>query len=412
MEVTPNKYEMLNETFFETFDRPERIKVYYGGAGSGKSLSIMQHFILKLCEGDGIRLAVFRKHFPSMKASTYLVLKDILTDWQIPYEENKTDHVIRVGSNELYYLSLDDPEKIKGAEYAEVWLEEATEFREEDYNQLKIRLSRTSEDAIIYMSFNPISAQHWIIKNVVNSKDPRIFVHHSTYLDNTKFLSKAFIEELESFINTDENFYRIYALGQPGVLKGRIFTHAKYEDPADWPSNWQEGIHVYGLDFGFNNPSAMCECWIHEGDVCYCKELFYEREKTTDDLIDMFAEIGVDKRANIYADAAEPDRIQMIKNAGYRCFPAKKDVRAGIDSVKAIKLRIDGTCSPNMQKEDFNYKWKEDKDGNTLEEPVKAFDHLMDARRYAIYSSVGRPSGFTQIKFKRPSIGSCSMPKF
>ena len=71
---------------------------------------------MKLCSGDGKRRAILRKTFPRIKANTYLILKDILDDWDIPYVENKTDHVFRVGKNELYYLSLDDSEKIKGAD--------------------------------------------------------------------------------------------------------------------------------------------------------------------------------------------------------------------------------------------------------------------------------------------------------
>jgi hypothetical protein len=43
--------------------------------------------------------------------------------------------------------------------------------------------------------------------------------------------------------------------------------------------------------------------------------------------------------------------------------------------------------SPNTIKEFRNYKWREDKDGNTLDEPVKFMDHACDAIRYAIYTA-------------------------
>ena len=230
------KYSVCNSKFFETFTRQERIKCYYGGSGSGKSVSLAQYFIKQLCNGDGKRRAVLRKTFPRMMATTYLVLKDILDDWKIPYEENKTHHVFKLGRNELYYLSLDDSEKIKGAEYMDVWLEEATEFTPDDYKQLRIRLNRTSNDAVIYMSFNPIDENHWVIKDVVDRApvDKRILVNHSTYKDNLRFLSDAFIEELESFAGIDENFYRVYTLGLPGVLKGQIYTNWKFEDPDTW----------------------------------------------------------------------------------------------------------------------------------------------------------------------------------
>jgi phage terminase large subunit len=384
------QYDVCNSKFFETFNRPERIKCYYGGSGSGKSISLAQHFITRLCNGDGYRRAVLRKTFPRMKAATYLVLKDILDDWDVPYEENKTEHVFRVGKNELYYLSLDDSEKIKGAEFKEIWLEEVTEFTEDDYKQLRIRLSRTSEDAVIYMSFNPIDKDHWVIKNVVNqaSSDDRIFVQHSTYKDNLRFLSNAFIEELESFSELDENFYRVYTLGLPGVLKGQIYKNWSFEDADQWPSGLASAKHMYGIDFGFNAPMAMVEIWVYDEEY-YIRELLYERGMTTSELLSRFESMKIDSRANIFCDSAEPDRIQELRNAGYNSRPSKKDVKAGIDFVKGCKIHVDEARSPNIYTEVNNYKWKEDKDGKYIDEPVKAYDHLMDAIRYPIFSDVG-----------------------
>lgn len=381
------RYGTCNSKFFDTFTRSERIKCYYGGSGSGKSLSIAQYFIMKLCSGDGKRRAILRKTFPRMKATTYLILKDILDDWDIPYVENKTDHVFRVGKNELYYLSLDDSEKIKGAEFIDVWMEEATEFTEDDYKQLRIRLSRTSEDAVIYMSFNPIDKDHWVIRNVVDraATDKRILVNHSTYKDNIKFLSDAFIEELESFIDLDENFYRVYALGLPGVLRGQIYTNWKFEDPDDWPQGIRSGVHLYGIDFGFNAPTAVVEIWIYDEEY-YIGELVYERGLTTNKLLEKFEELGIDKKADMFCDSAEPDRIEEIRKSGYNAKPSKKDVKAGIDCVKGCTIHVDAVHSPNIYTEVNNYKWKETKDGVSLDEPVKAFDHALDAIRYPIFT--------------------------
>lgn len=389
------KYNTCNSKFFETFDRPERIKCYYGGAGSGKSLSLAQHFVRLLCCGDGKRRAILRKTFPRMMATTYLVLKDVLDDWKVPYKENKTHHVFTVGKNELYYLSLDDSEKIKGAEYMDIWLEEATEFTVEDYKQLKIRLSRTSNDAVIYLSFNPIDKDHWVITDVVDRApiDKRILVNHSTYKDNIRFLSEAFIEELESYIDLDENFYRVYTLGLPGVLRGQIYKNWKFEDPDTWPQGLKTGTHLYGIDFGFNAPTALVEIWIYDEEY-YIRELLYERGLTTNDLLSRMEGMGLDKRADLYCDSAEPDRIEELRKSGYNAKPSKKDVKAGIDFVKGRTIHIDAVNSPNIYTEANNYKWKEDKDGKSLDEPVKAYDHTMDAIRYAIFSYTKKVSNF------------------
>lgn len=430
------QYGVCNSRFFETFSRPEKIKAYYGGAGGGKSLSLGQHMVMGLCSGDGQRRAIFRKTYASMRATTYGVIKDILSDWGVPYREDKTHHMFYVYSkngqmyefsgkdedwdgeiNTLSYLGLDDPEKIKGAEFIEVWLEEVTDFNEVDYKQLRIRLSRTRDDVIMYMSFNPIDAHHWVIEKVVDEapKDKNIFVHHSTYLDNETNLSKSFIDELKGLEKSDLNFYRIYTLGLPGVLEGQIYSNWKFEDPAeDWPKNYKAGMHMYGIDFGFNAPMAMSEMWYHDGEY-YIRELLHKSELTTTDLISWMREHNIIKHDDIYCDSAEPDRIQELCNAGYNAKPAKKDVRAGIDRVKGSAIHIDATRSPNIHKEYNNYKWKEDKTGTSLDEPVKAFDHQLDNIRYQIFTAPTEPiQAVSNVQIERPSFSgfASSKPNF
>jgi len=403
----PKPYSAINRRFYKAFKRPQKKKLFYGGAGSGKSISIAQHFLQGLCSGDGVRRLVLRKYFPSMKVSTYLVLKSILQAWDVPYIEHKTDHYLQVGDNFLYYMSLDDPEKVKGGEFKEIWMEEATEFLEDDYKQLTLRLSRdkSAEDVQIYLSFNPIDENNWCVKLMEYGKlhEDEFLVHHSTYKDNIKNLSKTFVKELENLIDTDENFYRIYALGLPGVLKNKIYNHFKIENSELWPwNNLNDSLHFYGLDFGYNHPMALCEVW-YFNDEFYVKEVYYEREKTTDDLAVWMQLNNISHTDYIFADNAEPDRIDMLCTSrkvssvidgnelsiyvhSFNCNPAKKDVKAGIDFIKGKKIHL---CSKaiNGIREYNNYKYKEDRNGNVFEEPVKAFDDFLDSLRYGIYTA-------------------------
>nr|HPM21625.1 terminase large subunit [Thermotogota bacterium] len=86
---------------------------------------------------------------------------------------------------------------------------------------------------------------------------------------------------------------------------------------------------------------------------------------------------------------AEPDRIQEIYYEGFNVYKAEKKITDGIDSVKRYKLHIYSECV-NTIKEIQAYKYKEDKDGNTLEIPVEYNDHAMDAIRYAIHTGIGK----------------------
>lgn len=392
-----HKYIYRNSRFWDNFNQPQKTKIFYGGAGSGKSLSIAQLFLTRLCSNDGKRRAILRKTFPSMATTTLLVLRDILNDWGVPYTENKTKHYFQVGRNVLYYLSLDNPEKIKGGEFTDLWLEETTEFTKDDYLQLSIRLSRDrySEDVQLYMSFNPIEANHWCVKLVEDAVSDRknFLVMHSTYHDNIKFLSRAFVKSLEKLIDSDDNYYRIYCLGEPGVLQNIIYKNYVVENPETWKDYIYTSPTAYGLDFGFNHPTSLTQIFMCDG-VPYIVEKYYRSKKTTEDLYIWMNENEISSSVNIWADSARPDQIEYlcenreiggVQYHGFNVQPAKKDVIAGIDTVKSRRLHI-SSLSPNIISEIKGYKYRENKDGIVLEEPVKFKDDAMDSIRYCIFS--------------------------
>jgi phage terminase large subunit len=95
------------------------------------------------------------------------------------------------------------------------------------------------------------------------------------------------------------------------------------------------------------------------------------------------------ERADIYADSAEPDRIEEINRAGWTCYPANKDVKMGIDVVKRQVLYITKD-SLDLIKEIRNWSYRKDRDGNVLEEPSKVMDHLMDSLRYVAMGQTER----------------------
>jgi len=302
---------------------------------------------------------------------------DLLNEYGLPYELNKSEMLIRYNTNEMLFKSLDDPEKIKSYEANYVWVEEATEITYEDYTQLNLRLRRKNIAHInqMFLTFNPISQFHWLNTGLIQQQNEDIAIHHSTYKDNP-FLPKEYITELEGL--TDDNFYKIYTLGEFGELKNIIYSNYSVVDiPIEFKTV------IYGLDFGFNNPSALIKVGItNEG--YYMRELLYETHLTNPELITRLKQL-VDKRYTIYADNAEPAHIKEITQAGFHVEPANKSVKDGIDYLKSQKLYIDEN-STNIIDEVRGYKYKETREGHVLDEPVKFRDHLVDASRYAIYT--------------------------
>jgi len=380
----------------------KRINVLYGGAGSGKSYTVAQHLLInKLYQEKDIRILVVRKTLPALRITAYQLVLDLLEEYELPYLLNKTEMTILVGRNRMLFKSLDDPEKIKSYEGNYVWIEEASEISHKDFMQLNLRLRRRTNGRgfgnQMFLTFNPINEYHWLNEKLVqgNRKDTKI--NQSTYQDNI-FLDQSYIDELNALKDEDEMYYQIYALGEWGVRKNVIYSNYEIIKAKDWPDSFDETI--YGLDFGYNNPSALLQIGFkdeipsitekHTGKYLsvYERELLYKTGLTNMDLIKELEKLIKVKTDNIYADSAEPARIEEIGRSGFNIYESDKDVKMGIDYVNRQKVKIHED-SVNHISEKRGYKWKEDKDGHALEEPVKFRNHLQDTERYALYTHLG-----------------------
>lgn len=386
---TPRKNIHFIKHFSELFknNHKKRIFIIYGGAGSGKSFSVAQHICRLLCEGPGYSILVVRKTLPSLRITAYQLILDILNDWGIPYLHNKTLRTVTVGPNQIYFTGIDDPEKVKSSEFNLIWIEEASEVDKKTFLQLNLRLRKRNparRNNQMFLTFNPINSFHWLITDVVEAPpNDKIIIHHSTYLDNP-FLDSEYVEQLKQLEKQDPNFYRIYTLGLPGVLENVIYKNYVIEAAPKEAGYLPRTADGLGLDFGFNNETALIAVKEYEGRL-YLKELLHVKGYTNTDLINWMKKHLPNRDIPIYADSAEPARIEEIAREGFNIWPARKEVVPGIDFLKAQKLVLDPD-SPNLIEEFRNYAWRQDKDGRVLDEPVKFRDHTPDAARYCIYS--------------------------
>jgi phage terminase large subunit len=176
-----------------------------------------------------MNLLVVRQTGNTNRDSTFALFKQVIRQWKVDSLFDITDLRIKCkNGNEVIFRGLDDVEKIKSTtfengELTDIWVEEATETLEEDINQLKVRLRGGKSKKQMVLSFNPVNINHWIKKHFIDSG--LATVCHSTYKDN-KFLTEDDIQTLESFKNVDEYYYKVYCLGQWGVL-GKTYFNAE-----------------------------------------------------------------------------------------------------------------------------------------------------------------------------------------
>lgn len=388
------------------FDRNARatapIIINVGGARSGKSYSILQLLLQKFLSEDKKEILIARKTLPSLRITAYKVFVSLLHDYGF-YQKcthNKTNLTIKYRNNTVYFLSIDDPEKIKSTEFNYVFLEEANEFAYNDFMILWTRMSAPtveSQPNRMYLALNPSDEFSWVHQKVSNWDNIKII--HSTYLDNP-FLDTNYRKILEDLKDTDPELYQIYALGEYATLSNIIYKNYEIIPTAIDPLSKSYDTY-YGLDFGFNHPTAMVRISSRDAET-YVKEVIYQTHLTNQDLINLITDLGVNKTSPIYADAAEPARIEEIYRAGYNIHPAEKKVTDGIDSVKRCRLHVHKD-STSLIKEIRTYKWKKDKNDNILDDPVKFKDDCMDAMRYAIHThgTAPDPGRFTVVSSSR-----------
>ena len=221
--------KVFNDVYLPFLENEDRYLIFYGGGSSGKSYFIAQRWIYKIIHPSRCNLLVVRQTGDTNRRSTFPLFKQVISNWNLGkhFKINESDMriVCKLTGNEIAFAGLDDVEKIKSITFANgelthEWVEEATECREDDINQLKVRLRGGKSKKQMVLSFNPINIQHWIKRHFIDSG--LASVCFSTYKDN-KFLTDDDRKALEDLKHIDEYTYNVYCLGQWGILGKTVF---------------------------------------------------------------------------------------------------------------------------------------------------------------------------------------------
>ena len=372
-----------NVVFEHLLESNKTITVEQGGTRSGKTYNILLYIIFHYSlKNTGKTITICRKTFPSVRASVMRDFFDILKTHGCYSEtlHNKSQHEYRLNENRVEFISLDQPQKVRGRKRDLLFINEANELYYEDWQQL---IFRTNEKIII--DFNPSDEYHWIYDKVIPRNDADFYI--TTYLDNS-FISKRIKEEIERLKETDEQYWQIYGLGIKGVSKSTIFRYVEVNSiPED-----AEFIS-YGADAGYtNDPTTLVSVYRQDYNL-YIKEHLYRTQMTTLDIHNHYKQEDLG-RETIYFDSAEPRLIEELRRMGWNVRPSLKgadSVNAGIDLLKRFKIHI-LSDSHNAIQEFRNYKWQEDRSGKMINKPIDNNNHIIDACRYATYSVISKPN--------------------
>lgn len=395
----------FNPVYLPLFNSEKRYRILYGGRDSGKSDFVAQWTIIKLLTSDFLRMLLVRKYERSIKSSQFQTIVDYIQMWKLQdlfkITVNPLEIFCKQNGNFIRSRGLDNPDSALSTKDPNCfWYEEADQISFEAFLQTSAsaRTSRTNE-IYEWLTFNPRKKSSWINSTFfpaeasyendtgdftfVESIHPEAEILHTTYKHN-RYCTAERRKLLESFQQYDNNYYRVNTLGLwGGALKGLIYPNFEIIDA------FPDGVDfAFGLDYGFNNPSAFVKVG-YANDTIYLDEQLYANSLThttlTGKLKNEFSQ-DISKHI-IVVDSAEPALIKHLRSHGFNAIPAQKksgtikSVYDGIMYTKQFKICVTKN-SINLLDEIEGYSWKTDKDGKIYDEPVKISDHLMDAFRY------------------------------
>lgn len=381
--LVENKRIQTNIVFQHLEDSQKRIVIEQGGTRSGKTFNILMWIIFSYSVKETNKtITICRKTYPALRSSSMRDFFDIIKLYDL-YDENlhnKSNSEYLLNGNIIEFISLDQPQKLRGRKRDLLFINEANEMCFEDWQQL---IFRTTGKVII--DYNPSDEFHFIYDKIKPREDADFFI--TTYLDNP-FLENETIKEIERLKLIDANYWKIYGLGEVGSSQSLIF---RFNECRSIPDDAK--FISFGMDFGYtNDPTTLIGIW-KQGDDLYLKELLFKTGLTNRDIDSELRTQNVE-RAEIFADSAEPKSIEELYRMGWNIKPATKgqgSVNIGIDMMKRYQINITAD-SLNMIKEFRNYKWAEDKNGIVLNTPVDMFNHTIDAVRYGLYDKLARPN--------------------
>lgn len=388
-----------NKAFSEVHRSTKRYVALKGSAGSGKSVDTAQQYLIRLLQDKGRNLVCIRKSDVTNRDSTYAELTGAIYRLGLSkyFECGLSPLQIRcINGNMIIFRGVNDErqrEKLKSITFqkgklTDVWIEEATELTQSDFEIIDDRLRGNLPSGQFYqikMTFNPVNKNHWIKKQFFDRQDENTLTCHSSYLDN-RFIDDAYKARMQRRKEVDPDGYRIYGLGDWGEIGGLVLKNWEAKEISRDANDYDDV--AIGQDFGFNHANAILQLGIKDDDIYILKEI-YVYEKDTSEIIDIADKM--DLVGKMWCDSAEPDRIKTWKKAGYKAEPVtkektteKKYQATQIDWLKRRKIYIHPSCVNTMD-EIEQWKWKRDEQsGEYLDEPVPFFDDAMAALRYGV----------------------------
>lgn len=367
--------------------------INHGAKRSGKTILDNDLFLMelkrvrKIADKEGVKNPQYILAGSDLSSLQRNVLTELTNRYGLEFKFDKANRFKLFGVTVCCFghSKINDLGRIRGMTAYGAYINEATMANELVFNEIRSRCSGTG--ARLIMDTNPDRPSHPLKRDFIDKADGKTIVEFHWELTDNTFLDKRYIQSIidstPSGMFTDRDIKGLWVSAQ-GIVYPDFNAERCYVTEAQLPPMQR---HWVGVDFGWEHYGAMV--LLGEGT----DGIIYVLEEKSGQFIPMTSWIEYAKslkqrfgdRLLFYCDSARPDRIDELAAAGIYAMNAKKDVVAGISHVATLfkqgRLKVLESGVDRFKEEIERYSWSDKAD-----EPVKEWDDVLDAVRYAVYT--------------------------
>lgn len=374
-----------------------------GPAGTGKSRLWLERLNAVAWKYPNSRQLICRKTRASITQTAMVTFEKKVQPENSPVKFRTQEQEYRYPNGSIIAIGgIDQPLKIMSTEYDIVYVMEATELSENDWESLTTRLRNgVVPYQQIVADCNPDSPFHWLNQRCNAGLTKRILSRHE---DNPS-VTEEYLNKLRSL--TGVRRARLYE-GKWAAAEGLVYPEwdkqihlvDRFEIPADWP-------RYRVIDFGYVHPFT-CQWYATDKDkrLYLYRELYGTQKLVEDWAVEIKKATGSERIVATITDHDAEDRATLEKHLGCKTIAAHKDVSPGLQAVSSrLRVQPDGrprlyifrdclmwrdtnltdSKQPVSVIEEFDsYVWQKGTNNTIKEVPVKEFDHGLDCLRYQV----------------------------
>ena len=302
------------------------------------------------------------------------------------YRSGERTYYLPTGGK-IYFGSADNPFSLEGVHVYAAWMDEAGQMKREAWDVVLRRVGFHNGRVLITTTPYNLGWLKTEFYDRWKAGDKDYDVIQFASIENPYYPREEFERAKATMPDWKFKMFYLGEFTKPEGLVYEDFDSSKHiVNPFPIPPEWRR---VMGIDFGYNNPTAAVWIAVSPDDVMYVYREYYKRNKIPQE---SGAEIlRLCEGENIeaaFCDPSEPAAIEEYRRLGIPAISANNAVKKGIETVIA-RLKSDRLFVfrglNNLLDEIENYRWKVHNE-SVIDEPLKEYDHAVDALRYAVLS--------------------------